>query len=86
MLGVLNWRIGAAVQFNSVLHGLWAGQGTGTTSIEANLLRQLTAMGEEVIYKVFLDLRKAYDKFDWDICMEILVGYDVGPWMDRIIR
>ena len=36
------------------------------------------SMREEVLYKVFLDLRKAYDELEWEIRMEIIVGYGVG--------
>ena len=40
------------------------GQGTGTASLEAKLLQQITAVREEVLYEVFLDLSKAYDALD----------------------
>ena len=32
------------------------GRGTGTTSLEDELLQELTGMTEAVLYKVFLDL------------------------------
>ena len=59
--GVINCWIGAAVQFQYVLHGLRAGRGTGTASLEAKYFQQLMAMRDEFLYKVFLDLRKVYD-------------------------
>ena len=31
----------------------------------AKVWEQLTEMREEVLYKVFLDLRKAYNAIDW---------------------
>ena len=43
-------------------------------------------MTEEVLYEVFLDLRKAYDEIYRERCMDILVGYGVGPLMERIIH
>ena len=46
----------------------------------------MKAIREEVLYELFLDLRKTYDALDRRICMEILVGYEVGPRMDRILR
>ena len=58
----------------------------GTASLETKLLQQLTDMREEVLYKVFLNLRKAYDELDRERCMEILVGYGVGPRTERILR
>ena len=42
--GVINWWIGAAVQFHDVLHGFQSGWGTGTASLEAKILQQLTTM------------------------------------------
>ena len=41
------------------------------------LLHKLTDMSEEVIYKVFLDLRNSYDTLDWERCLEIMVAYGV---------
>ena len=40
------------------------GRGTGTTSPEDELLQELTGMMEEVLYKVFLDVWKAYNALD----------------------
>ena len=54
---LINHRIGAAVIFNDVLHGFRAGQDMGATSLKAKLLHHITAMREEVLYEVFLDLK-----------------------------
>ena len=43
-------------------------------------------MTEKVLYKVFLDLRNAYGALYREWCMEISVGYGVGPRMERILR
>ena len=86
LLRVINRRIRAAVKFHGVLHGFWVGWGMGTASLETKLLQQLTDMREEVLYKVFLNLRKAYDELDRERCMEILMGYGVGPRTERILR
>ena len=48
LLGIINWRIGAAVKFRDVLHGFQAGRGMGTASIEANFLHNVIAMREGV--------------------------------------
>ena len=42
--GVLKRRIGAVTNFQDVLHGLWAGWGTGNSSLETKLLHQLETM------------------------------------------
>ena len=43
-------------------------------------------MREEVLYEIFIDLHKAYDTLDRDICLEILEGYIVVPQAHRILR
>ena len=40
--GVINWWIGAAVQFHYVLNGFRVGRGTGTASLQSNLIQNLT--------------------------------------------
>ena len=41
---ILIFRLTIYIDFHEVLHGFWAGPGTGTTSLEAKLLQQLMAM------------------------------------------
>ena len=43
-------------------------------------------MSEEVLYGVFLDLKKVENILDWHRNMEILVAYGVGPWKERLLR
>ena len=54
----------AAITHHNALHRFQAGRGTGTAVLEAKLIEQLTAMREAVLFKVFLDLQKAYDALD----------------------
>ena len=49
----------------------------GTATLEANILQQLTAIREEVLYEIFLDLQNNYDTLDKDRCIEILAAYGV---------
>ena len=62
-------RLGAATTLHNVLHGFRSVRGMGTTSLEANLLQNMTSMREEIIYKVFLKLKKAYSALDRDKCL-----------------
>ena len=84
--GVVNFRIGAAVDFHDMLHGLMVGIVIGTASLEVKLLQNLTVMREEVLYKVLIHLQKYYDVLDRERCMEILVGYGIRPRTMRVIR
>ena len=61
---LVNYRLTAALSFHDKFHGFWAGRGTVTAALEANLLQKLTAMRKAVIFEVFLDLRKSYEALD----------------------
>ena len=83
---ILNRRLTASITFHDFLHGFWAGRGTGTATLDAKLLQQLTALREEVLYVIFLDLHKAYDALDRSRCMEILEDYSVGLQSRRLLQ
>ena len=61
---ILNRCFTDAITYQDFLHGLWAGRGTGTTTVEVKLLQQVTALREEVLHTIFLDLHKAYKALD----------------------
>ena len=44
MLVLINFRIGEVVIFHDKIPGFRAGRGTGTASLEAKILQQLTGM------------------------------------------
>ena len=76
---ILNFRLTASITDHDFLHIFWAGRGTGTATLEANLLQQLAALREEVLYVILLDLHKAYDALDRSRCLDILEVYGVFP-------
>ena len=47
--GNLTSPTSTAITYHDFLHGFWAGRGTGTATLEAELLQQLAAMREEVL-------------------------------------
>ena len=63
---ILNCWSTASVTFHDFLHSLRASRGTGTTTLEAKLLQQLSELREEVLYMIFLGLHKAYDALERD--------------------
>ena len=75
----------SAISFHDTLHRFWAGQGIWTATLEAKLLQQLSAMREAVIFKVFLDLCKAYDALYQEISIDLLSAYGVGTRTVRLI-
>ena len=55
---ILHRRLTTTITYHEFLHGFGAGCGTGTATLEAHLLHQLAAMGEVVLYVIFLDLTR----------------------------
>jgi hypothetical protein len=51
----------------------------GTAIMEAKLNQQLAWVDQELLYQIYLDLRRVYDALDRGRCLEILAGYGVGP-------
>ena len=51
--GILNFRFAAAIQFHNKIHGFRMYRGTGTPSLESNLLKHFMKMREEVLYEIF---------------------------------
>ena len=83
---LLKRRLMSDIMFHDVLHGFRAGRGTGTATLEAKLLQQLTYMKEAVLFNVLLGLQKEHDALDWYIKLEILVDYGVSPRMIRLLQ
>ena len=73
------------LDYHDCLHGLLAGQGTGTATTEVKLAQQLAYIEQVTLYGVFINLRKAYDAMERGRCLEILKAYGVGPKMLRVI-
>ena len=76
---LLNRQLMTAITFHDVLHGIWAGHGTGTADLEAKLTQQLMAMRYAVLFKLFLDLNKAYNALDQERCLDNIAAYRVSP-------
>ncbi len=75
-----------AINLHDSLHGYRNNRGTETTIIEAKLAQQLSYLELKPFYRVFLDLRKAFDAMDREQCIMVLEGYGAGPRMIRSIR
>ncbi len=71
---------------HEALHRCQIGHGTGTGILEVKLAQQLAHLEQEPFYRVFLDLKKAFDAMDRERCLLILGGYGTGPNMVRLIR
>jgi hypothetical protein len=71
-------RMGA-INFHPCLHGGMPKREMGTAMTEAKLAQQLAWVEQEPLFQVFVDLCKAYDHLNRTKCLEIMIGYGVGP-------
>ena len=69
---ILNRQLTTSITFHDSLHGVRAGRGTGTTTLEAKLFQKLAALREEVLYVIFPELHKAYVALGRSRCLDIL--------------
>ncbi len=80
----MDHRLETIVMHDSI-HGCTQHRGTGTAIIEAKLAQQLAHLEQAPFYRVFIDLKKAFDAMDRERCLEILGMHGVGPNMMRLI-
>ena len=83
--GILNLRLKSEIAFHDALHGFWTGRRTGTTYLNTKLLQQLIAIMEAFINDILMGTQKAYNALNRDRCLNILVGYGMGPRSIRIL-
>ena len=76
---ILNCRLTASIIFHEFLQVFQTGCSIGNVTLKANLLQQLSALTEEVLYVTFLEPHKAYDALNSSRCHGILEGYNIGP-------
>ena len=69
---VVNCWLKRSVVLNNALRGFITGRGTGTATLEAKLAQHLTGIARKPLFRVFLDVRKAYDFLDRECCLELL--------------
>ena len=83
---IIDTRVKRSVKLHDILHGFVPHRGTGTAIIEAKLQQELASILDKVLYQLFLDLKKAYDKVDRKRALDTLQGYGVGPRICRLIK
>ena len=62
----------SSIDLHDCLHGFRAGRGCGTGIVEAKLVQQLAFIEQCSLYRVFINLQKAYDAMNRGRCLEIL--------------
>ena len=69
---IINRCLTNSIAFQDILLGFRSGCGTGTASLKVKLIQQLSEKREEVLYEIFLDLKKVYVSMEREICLDIL--------------
>ena len=82
----INRRFTASIAYHDSLHGVCAGRGMGTATLNVKLIHQVAALIEAVLHAIFLDLHKVYYSFYRSRCLDILERYGVGPRALRLLR
>ena len=72
---VIENQINSVVQFHDGLHGFCAGRGTGTSTMELKLAQELASVDQDLLFLLFLYIRKAYYNLDWGKLIQTLEGY-----------
>ena len=83
---ILNCLFTAAITYYNSLHGFREGSGTGTATLEVNMLQQGAALREAILHEIFLDLHKAYDALDRSRCLGILGEYGMDTRSLRLLQ
>ena len=73
-------------ELHDLLHCCRNGCSTSTAGIEAKLVQQLTHLEQVPIYRVFFNLRKAFNAMDMERYILILEVFGVRPRMIRLIQ
>ena len=84
--GIINCRLSPSIQFHDVLHAFCAGRRTGPATLEAKLLQKLINLSKIVLRSILIDLSKSYGALYREHCLDILVGYGVGPRTTCILQ
>eukprot|EP00978_Attheya_sp_CCMP212_P045817 scaffold361707_cov24-Attheya_sp.AAC.1 len=58
----------------------------GTATILAKLCQQMAMMQQVPLFQIYLDLRKAYDTWDRERCLEIVEAYGTGKRVVRLLN
>jgi len=82
---IIESRVKAAVKFHDCLHGCIFGCGTGTATIESKLVQQLAGADFAPLFKLHLDLKKAFDTMDREKALEIFAAYGMGPRLIELL-
>ena len=82
---IINLRLAQTIEFCDEVHGFRRKRGTFTAIGESKIRTQMAACESKTIYKIFLDLRKAYDSIDRKRVLRLMEKYKIGPNIRRYV-
>ena len=83
-MSIMNNKIWDTITFHGTLYGFR--QMRGGATMEANLDQQLEGIVHEPLFRVIIDVQKAYNYFDRGICMGVIRRYGLGNNLQRLIQ
>ena len=86
MEAIIDTRVNSKVKIHDILNGFVNRRGTGTAIIKAKLQQELTLLMDKILYQLFLDLKKAYDKVHRGRSLDTLKAFGVGPRVLCLIK
>ena len=86
VIGIPDHCLTAVIQFYNTLHLFCTRRGTSAAALESKLFHKLTAMREEVIYLILLDIHKSYDALYIGLCLDILAVYGVRTQVLHLLQ
>ena len=69
---VVNCWLKLGVVFHDALHGFIVVRGMVTSTLEAKLDQQLDGIAHKPLFRVFLEIHKAYGSLDRGRCLEVM--------------
>ena len=83
---VINDRLKQYLDWHGQVHGFRAEHGTSTAIMEVKLLSDAGQFRGNTLFKVFLDLQKAFDSVDRSRVLEVLPTHGVGIQIIMLIE
>ena len=75
---VVNCRLKQGDILHDALHRFRERRGTGTDTLETKMDQQLAGIAHKPLFRVFLDIHKAYDSVYRGQCLKVLIGYGMS--------
>ena len=84
--GIVQQRLQASIEFEDSLHGFQPKPSVRTAMLVHKLITEWSLHRGQMLFQVFLDLKKAYNTLDQGQTLLILEQYGVGPKVQHLLH